>query len=47
MMLQKILLRDATVIPPEVDLQAKCPLIGVQDVKRIEIYDDELTFNTP
>lgn len=48
MMLQKILLIDAaSVRPPKKDLQALCPLIGVQGVKRIEIYDDELTFNSP
>jgi hypothetical protein len=29
------------------DLQEKCPLVGVEGVKRIEIYDDELTFATP
>jgi len=29
------------------DLQAQCPLVGVENVKRIEIYDDELTFNRP
>lgn len=26
------------------DLQEKCPLIGVEGIKRIEVYDDELTF---
>ena len=27
------------------DLQEKCPLVGVEGVKRIEVYDDELTFS--
>jgi len=26
------------------DLQAECPLVGVEGMKRIEVYDDELTF---
>jgi len=26
------------------DLQEKCPLRGVEGLKRVEIYDDELTF---
>lgn len=48
MMLQKILLQDARKVrPPQVDLQEQCPLVGVQGVKRIEIYDDELTFSSP
>ena len=29
------------------DLQNVCPLVGVEGVKRIEIYDDELTFVSP
>ena len=45
MMLQKILLSDAKAVrPPQKDLQESCPLVSVQGVKRIEIYDDELTF---
>ena len=44
MMLQKVLLRDAVKTPHMRDLQAECPLVGVEGVKRIEIYDDELTF---
>ena len=44
MMLQKVLLRDAVRTTHMRDLQAQCPLIGVEGVKRIEIYDDELTF---
>ena len=44
MMLQKVLLRDAVKTTHMKDLQAQCPLIGVEGVKRIEIYDDELTF---
>lgn len=28
------------------DLQAQCPLVSVEGTKRIEIYDDELTFNS-
>ena len=48
MMLQKILLSDAKMVkPPTKDLQATCPLVNVQGVKRIEIYDDELTFGSP
>ena len=47
MMLQKVLLRDAVKTPQMKDLQEKCPLVGVEGVKRIEIYDDELTFSTP
>ena len=46
MMLQKVLLRDAVKTSHMKDLQEKCPLIGVEGVKPIEIYDDELTFNT-
>ena len=26
------------------DLQEKCPLVGVEGLKRIEVYDDELKF---
>ena len=45
MMLQKILLSEAkAVLPPQKDMLELCPLVGVQGVKRIEIYDDELTF---
>ena len=44
MMLQKVLLRDAAKYPNMRDLQEKCPLRGVEGLKRIEIYDDELTF---
>ena len=47
MMLQKVLLRDAVKTTHMRDLQKDCPLIGVEGVKRIEIYDDELTFQTP
>lgn len=48
MMLQKILLSDAKAVrPPQKDYQLSCPLVGVQGVKRIEIYDDELTFSSP
>ena len=47
MVLQKVLLRDAVKTSAMKDLQAACPLVGVEGVKRIEIYDDELTFNTP
>ena len=47
MMLQKVLLRDAVKTQAMRDLQAQCPLVGVEGVKRIEIYDDELTFSTP
>ena len=48
MMLQKILLTDAAIVkPPQKDMQAMCPLMGVQGTKRIEIYDDELTFSSP
>ena len=46
MMLQKVLLRDSARTSHMKDLQAQCPLVGVEGVKRIEIYDDELTFNT-
>lgn len=46
MMLQKVLLRDAVKTAHMRDLQKDCPLIGVEGVKRIEIYDDELTFNS-
>lgn len=44
MMLQKVLLRDAVKKPTIKDLQEQCPLVGVETSKRIEIYDDELTF---
>lgn len=47
MMLQKVLLRDAVKTVAMRDLQELCPLVSVEGVKRIEIYDDELTFNTP
>ena len=47
MMLQKVLLRDAVKTEQMKDLQAKCPLIGVVGLKRIEIYDDELAFVKP
>lgn len=45
MMLQKVLLRDA-VKKGAKDLQSKCPLIGVEGLKRMEVYDDELTFRS-
>ena len=44
MMLQKVLLRDAVRTTHMRDLQSQCPLIGFDKLKRIEIYDDELTF---
>ena len=44
MMLQKVLLRDAVKTAAMKDLQQYCPLVGVEGLKRIEIYDDELTF---
>lgn len=44
MMLQKVLLRDAAKTQQMKDLQAECPLVGVEGMKRIEVYDDELTF---
>ena len=44
MMLQKVLLRDSIYKPTDKDLFAQCPLVGVDGTKRIEIYDDELTF---
>ena len=47
MMLQKVLLRDAVKTSQMRDLQEKAPLVGVEGVKRIEIYDDELAFQTP
>ena len=47
MMLQKVLLRDAVKTAAMKDLQAQCPLVSVEGLKRIEIYDDELKFNTP
>lgn len=46
MMLQKVLLRDAVKTTAMKDLQEKCPLVSVEGVKRIEIYDDELSFNS-
>ena len=45
MMLQKSLLRDA-VKKGSKDLQLQSPLIGVEGLKRIEVYDDELSFRT-
>jgi len=39
-----VLLRDAVKKPTIKDLQEQCPLVGVETSKRIEIYDDELTF---
>jgi len=47
MMLQKVLLRDAVKTTAMKDLQEKCPLVSVEGVKRLEIYDDELSFNSP
>ena len=44
MMLQKVLLRDAVKTAAMKDLQRNCPLVGVEGLKRIEVYDDELTF---
>jgi hypothetical protein len=26
------------------DYQEKCPIVGIEDTKRIELYDDELTY---
>lgn len=44
--LQKTLLREAYKdrMTTGNDLQQKCPLIGIDCLKRIEIYDDELIF---
>jgi hypothetical protein len=44
MMLQKVLLRDSAKTAAMKDLQAKCPLLNCEGLKRVEIYDDELTF---
>jgi hypothetical protein len=46
LMLQKILLRDAqrSQVAGQSDLQHNCPLETVKTTKRIEVYDDELTY---
>ena len=44
MMMMKVLLRDAGAQPGARDLQEECPLTNVETLKRIEVYDDELTF---
>lgn len=52
LMLQKILLRDARKngtdrkLRSNYNLLEKCPLVGLEETptKRIEIYDDELTY---
>lgn len=44
MMLQKILLRDAGAMGQKRNLLEACPLTSMEGTKRIEIYDDELTF---
>lgn len=44
MMLQKILLRDAGAMGQKRNLLEACPLVNIDSTKRIEIYDDELTF---
>jgi hypothetical protein len=44
MMLQKILLKDAGAMGQKRNLLEKSPMIGLEGTKRIEIYDDELTF---
>lgn len=48
LMLQKILLRDAVKDNKMSggDYQEKCPIIGIEDTKRIELYDDELTYQS-
>lgn len=40
------MLRDAVKTPQMKDLQTKCPLVSVLGTKRIEVYDDELTFSS-
>ena len=44
MMLQKILLKDAGTMGQRRNLLEHSPLVGISGTKRIEIYDDELTF---
>jgi len=44
MTMQKILLRDAGLMNQAQDLMEKCPMSNVQALKRIEVYDDELTY---
>ena len=48
LMLQKILLRDAQKDNRTTgnDYQEKCPLVNVEYTKRIELYDDELTYKS-
>lgn len=45
-MLQKILLRDAQKDNTTTggDYQEKCPVVTVEDTRRIEVYDDELIY---
>jgi hypothetical protein len=45
-MLQKVLLRDAQKDNSTTgeNYQEKCPVLTVLDTKRIEVYDDELTY---
>ena len=46
LMLQKVLLRDAQKDNSTTgeNYQEKCPVLTVLDTKRIEVYDDELTY---
>lgn len=46
LMLQKILLRDAQKCNKTTgnDFQNMCPLMGLEATKRIEVYDDELSY---
>ena len=46
MMLQKILLKDAGIMGQRRNLLEHSPLAGISGTKRIEIYDDELTFQS-
>ena len=47
LMLQKILLKDAVNAKEHTgkNTMEHCPLVGVVGTKRIEIYDDEITYS--
>ena len=49
LMLQKILLRDAQKDNKTTgnDFQEICPIVNLEGTKRIEVYDDELTYFGP
>lgn len=46
LMMQKIILKDAqnTLDITGIDNLALCPIVGVVNTKRVEIYDEELSY---